>query len=72
MYTRSRWPIAFVLTTVVLLVMTSYGAVRGQTSQRCFAETNFCIGGRIREFWEQNGGLSVFGFPVTPQQEGSD
>jgi len=49
--------------------MTSYGAVRGQTSQRCFAETNFCIGGRIREFWEQNGGLSVFGFPVTPQQE---
>jgi hypothetical protein len=37
-------------------------------SQRCFAETNFCISGRIREFWEQNGGLPVFGYPIGPQE----
>src|SRR3712207_3097854 len=24
-----------------------------------------CIDGRFREFWEQNGGLSVFGYPIT-------
>jgi ELWxxDGT repeat protein len=36
---------------------------------RCFAETGFCISGRIRAFWEQNGGLPVFGFPTGPQQE---
>ncbi|GAB4196044.1 MAG: hypothetical protein OHK0022_13240 [Roseiflexaceae bacterium] len=35
---------------------------------RCFAETGYCISGRIREFWEQNGGLAVFGFPTGPQQ----
>ena len=42
---------------------------QAQTSQRCFVETGLCIEGRIREFWEQNGGLSAFGLPITPQQE---
>jgi hypothetical protein len=43
--------------------------VAAQTAQRCFPETGFCIAGRIREFWEQNGGLQVFGFPITDQHE---
>jgi hypothetical protein len=40
-----------------------------QTNERCFPETGFCISGRIREFWETNGGLPVFGFPKGPQGE---
>lgn len=36
--------------------------------RRCFDVTGFCISGRIREYWEQNGGLAVFGYPVGPQQ----
>ena len=36
--------------------------------QRCFAETGFCISGRFRAFWEQNGGLPVFGYPIGPAQ----
>lgn len=40
-----------------------------QTDQRCFSETSQCISGRIREYWEQNGGLPVFGFPTTAQKE---
>lgn len=43
--------------------------MRAQTGERCFPETGFCISGRIREYWEQNGGLPVFGYPVGPQQE---
>ncbi len=35
---------------------------------RCFEETGYCIDGRIGEYWEQNGGLPVFGLPITPQQ----
>ncbi len=37
---------------------------------RCFEQdkTPYCISGRIREFWEQNGGLPVFGYPITPQR----
>src|SRR5438128_6960278 len=44
-------------------------ATHAQADQRCFPETGFCIAGRIRSFWEHNGGLPVFGFPITPQQE---
>jgi hypothetical protein len=37
--------------------------------QRCFAETKQCISGRFRDYWEQNGGLAVFGFPTTPARD---
>ena len=42
---------------------------QAQQNERCFPETGFCISGRIREFWEQNGGLAVFGLPLAPQQQ---
>ena len=58
-----RWMIAFAF--VISVVPTS----TAQTVERCFPETGFCIAGRIREFWEQNGGLPVFGYPKGPQQE---
>lgn len=34
--------------------------------ERCFPETGYCISGPFREFWEQQGGLSVFGYPIGP------
>jgi hypothetical protein len=51
---------------VVLLAVVSFGmpVSRAAAAQRCFPETNHCIDGRIREYWEQNGGLPVFGFPI--------
>jgi hypothetical protein len=39
-----------------------------QAGRRCFPETGYCIAGPIRDFWERNGGLMVFGFPITQQQ----
>ncbi len=36
--------------------------------EMCFQETGFCINGRFREYWTQNGGLAVFGFPIGPAQ----
>ena len=38
-----------------------------QTDQRCFVETAQCIAGPIRAYWEQRGGLAVFGLPITAQ-----
>lgn len=37
--------------------------------ERCFSVTGYCISGEIRRFWEQSGGLPVFGYPLTPLQE---
>ncbi len=42
--------------------------MQAQAGGRCFSETGYCIAGPIRDFWERNGGLMVFGFPITPQQ----
>lgn len=53
---------------VLLLVPGMDRRLRAQADERCFEATGFCIAGRIRTFWEQNGGLPVFGYPITPQQ----
>jgi hypothetical protein len=39
-----------------------------QDSQRCFPETGYCISGSIRQYWERNGGLAVFGYPISEQR----
>src|SRR5689334_18468054 len=61
-----RWPVLALALTAMLLVVP---ATHAQGDQRCFPETGQCISGRIRTFWEQNGGLAVFGFPIGPQQD---
>lgn len=60
--------IVLILTLGALLLPATAGATHAQAGRRCFPETGYCIAGRIREFWERNGGLPVFGFPITPQQ----
>ena len=32
---------------------------------RCFPETGFCVSGSILTYWERNGGLPVFGYPIS-------
>ncbi|ABX06928.1 ELWxxDGT repeat protein [Herpetosiphon sp.] len=38
--------------------------------QQCFEQTGFCIEGRFAEYWQQNGGLQVFGYPLSSAQDG--
>ena len=56
----------YALLAIVVALLTP-NVAGAQASDRCFPETGYCIAGRIRAFWEQNGGLPVFGFPVGPQ-----
>jgi hypothetical protein len=56
---------------VVLFVLAFTPLPAMAQEQRCFTETNQCISGPIRSYWERNGGLSVFGFPITPQSQES-
>lgn len=43
--------------------------IQAQAEQRCFAETGYCISGPIRSFYEQHGDITVFGLPISPQQD---
>src|SRR6188472_2161856 len=65
----TKRPIMVLLVVLLCASILPTARTQAQTSQRCFTETGLCIEGRIREFWEQNGGLAVFGLPITPQQE---
>jgi hypothetical protein len=69
MYRRSLCVFTVLLGATMFLAVLPPANLQAQSEQRCFAETGFCIEGRIREFWEQNGGLPVFGLPTSPQQE---
>ena len=57
--------VALLALAVVLLAPRPSAA---QAAERCFPETGFCISGSIRTYWERNGGLAVFGFPISAQR----
>jgi hypothetical protein len=58
--------VLFFVSSVLAL---SIAPTRAQSDERCFDEVEYCISGRIREYWEQQGGLPFFGFPISPQEE---
>jgi hypothetical protein len=39
------------------------------TAPICFSQVPDCIDGRFAEFWQQNGGLPVFGLPKSPASQ---
>lgn len=57
-----------VAVVIVLSIWIQQTLVRAANAQ-CFPETGFCINGRIKEFWEQNGGLPVFGYPIGGEEQ---
>jgi hypothetical protein len=53
---------------LALLAALFAGTLPAEAQQRtCFDQTGHCIGGRFAEFWQQNGGLPVFGYPLTDE-----
>ncbi len=40
-------------------------ATQAQERERCFAETGYCVRGALLDYWEQHGGLTVFGYPIS-------
>ncbi|MEI7769139.1 MAG: hypothetical protein WCI67_04125 [Chloroflexales bacterium] len=56
------------LALALLLTTIPVGTAAAQ-GRRCFPETNQCISDSIRTYWEKNGGLSIFGFPITDQHQ---
>lgn len=63
---KYRWlSLSFVALLSIVLLAAIQGADAQQSGRRCFPETGKCISGSIRTYWEANGGLAVFGYPVT-------
>jgi hypothetical protein len=58
--------IVLLLSLMALLPVVSAAA---QGDSRCFPETGQCISGPIRAYWERNGGLPIFGYPIGALQE---
>jgi hypothetical protein len=62
------------LTMFLLLALIGLGGLLGAAPasaaqrSRCFTETNHCVSGVILDYWERNGGLTVFGYPITDLQ----
>jgi hypothetical protein len=50
-----------------MFIGASLQAAPDPSAPRCFQETGQCVEGRFREFWEQNGGLPVFGYPISEE-----
>lgn len=62
MITSVMFGLALLLTTASVRTASAQG-------QRCFPETNQCMSGPIRGYWEKNGGLPIFGFPISDQHQ---
>lgn len=50
---------------VVVSWLSLFSVTFAASSSRCFSETGFCISGDIQQYWEKNGGLRVFGLPLS-------
>ncbi len=61
------------LPLMILAMLGWMPAARAQAAPRCFLEAapaiTDCVTGRIALFWEQQGGLPVFGYPIGREQQ---
>jgi uncharacterized protein YkwD len=55
----------FALVVAAVLIPAPFALA--QPGCRHYPETNHQVCGRLLEFWDANGGLPVFGFPISPQ-----
>jgi hypothetical protein len=62
-----RYLAVFLLALVALSLLAPSGVGAQTPGKRYFPETGYYVGGRFLEYWQQHGGLAVFGFPVTQQ-----
>jgi hypothetical protein len=67
---RTTYRLTFLILTALLSLsaLITAAPAAAQAGSRCFPETNQCISGPIRQYWERNGGLAVFGYPITAQR----
>src|SRR5690349_5829423 len=63
---RYRWLLALAALVAALSFVPAAPA-QAVGDARCFQETGRCIFASFRRFWEQNGGVQIFGLPIQDQ-----
>ena len=58
-------PSILALLAAVSLALAMLAPADAAPRTRCFAQTGFCITSPILEYWEHNGGLQRFGYPLS-------
>ncbi|HEX5691209.1 MAG TPA: hypothetical protein VFX76_14445 [Roseiflexaceae bacterium] len=58
---RRYW---FSIVILATLMFASAPQAQAQARKLCFKEVPNCVEGRFAEYWQENGGLAVFGFPL--------
>ncbi len=68
---RTRLDFHMLISCLVLFIVALLPTISHTqpAAEVCFNETGYCISGRFRSYWEQNGGLPVFGYPISPATE---
>ena len=59
-----RYFVALLAAVVVLGGLLGTAPASAAQRNRCFPETGHCVSGAILDYWERNGGLAVFGYPI--------
>lgn len=64
---RGRWAGLLVLLTVAVLLGSAPTAPAQAQGKIYFPQTGHFLGGAFRSYWERNGGVELFGYPVSPE-----
>lgn len=63
-----RQSVGRVLALVAILTFVMPAWIVAQSDTQYFPETQQSVSGRFLQFWRDQGGLDVFGYPITPQR----
>lgn len=58
-------PFALLMALLLCTGVMPASVAQAQVETLCFSETNRCISGPFLRYWRSNGGVPVFGFPIT-------
>lgn len=65
---RNKWLILIILSLVCNFVMALFSANQAKADTQFFPETGKTISDKFLEYWRNNGGLKIFGYPISDAQ----